>query len=458
MRLFAAFLFAILPLPAEADWAGEVIYFVMVDRFADGDPANNMDVDLDNPLAFQGGDLVGLRENLDEIADLGATAIWLTPINQQVTHTVPAEGRDFFPHHGYWANDFNAIDPRYGDEATLSALVDRAHQLGLKVILDVVYNHVGYGADWTATRPEWVRRGADCGGDDITMCLSGLPDLRTELPELRDLLFEAHIGLAERTGLDGFRLDTVKHIDHDFWAAHRDEVRLRLGEDFLLLGEVWDADKYLAEPYFETGEMDALFDFGFRNRTLKFLQGIEKADRYARYFAKRHDVRDGFLLSHFLSNHDMPMMLALLKGDASRLQLGLVLMMTSEGLPVLSWGEEVGRRGGVWPNNREVMPWGARNVVPGQGSARDEALRDDVKALINLRKNYPELSGDQIEILHAEGGQLAYLRGDTFLVIINRDGGDLGFDFPAGHWDTIWSHGETAFAPASAMIYHRQDP
>ena len=77
MRLIAAFLFAILPLPAVADWAGEVIYFVMVDRFADGDPENNMDVDPDNPLAFQGGDLVGLRENLDEIADLGATAIWL---------------------------------------------------------------------------------------------------------------------------------------------------------------------------------------------------------------------------------------------------------------------------------------------------------------------------------------------------------------------------------------------
>ena len=442
---FLALTFSATPLCAEErPWSDEVIYFVMLDRFADGVTANNQGVDTADPLAFHGGDLVGLREKLGEIADLGATAIWLTPIVAQIPTTVPSDHGPFAPHHGYWAEDFTRIDPRYGTEADLAALTSAAHARGMRVILDVVYNHVGYGADWTVTHPEWLRQGEDCGGDEITMCLAGLPDLRTELPEVREMLFEAHIGLAERVGLDGFRLDTVKHIPHDFWSAHAQEVRTRLGEDFLLLGEVWDGDKYLAAPYFEKGELDALFDFGFRDRTLKFLTGVEQADRFSRYLAKRHEVGDAGLLAPFLSNHDMPTLLAMLRGDRDRYLMAATLLLTIEGIPTIAWGEEIGRRGGVWPENREDMAW--------SGGYRDETLRDMFKQLIALRQAWPALQESPIEVIRAEKGLLAYRRGDL-VVAINRSDDVVDLALGGGIlFETREAGGR--LAPMSAQVLH----
>lgn len=447
---------------ANESWRNDVVYFVMLDRFADGDATNNQGVDPTNPLAFHGGDLKGLTAQLEEIADLGATAIWLTPIVQQVGPIEVDEGT-FHGHHGYWADSFTEIDSRFGTEADLNELVDKAHSMGMKVILDVVYNHVGYNADWTRTRPDWLRQGDQCGGDAITLCLSGLPDLRTELPEVRDHLFEAHIGLAERTGLDGFRLDTVKHISHDFWQAHRAEVRNRLGPDFLLLGEVWDADKYLAEPYFENDELDAITDFGFRDRTLKFLSGISDAKRYSRYLLKRHAVKEGKLLAPFMSNHDMPMLLAMLRGDKEKLKIAATLFLTSEGLPVLAWGEEIGRRGGLWPDNREDMDWGEQASLPGASDYRDDELRDHFQKLPQLRRQHPALASNQSEIVVAESRSFAYTRGEDMLVVINASEDSWSFehgDFKQSDWGVVYASNEAAevfvMPPKSAAIFQRK--
>lgn len=436
-RFLYALILSVMPIPALAtEWRDEIIYFVMLDRFADGDTSNNQGVDIDDPLAFHGGDLKGLAANLPEIADLGATAVWLTPIVEQV-NPVPNEHGLFHGHHGYWANSFTRIDPRYGSEDDLRLLVERAHELGMKVILDVVYNHVGYDADWTKTRPEWLRQGDECGGNAETLCLAGLPDLRTERDDVRQYLFDAHIGLAERTGLDGFRLDTVKHISHDFWQEHHRVVRERLGPDFLLLGEVWGADKYLAEPYFASDELDAITDFAFREQTLKFLNGVSDASRFGRYLAKRHNVAEGKLLAPFLSNHDMPMLLAMLRGDVRKLNIAATLLFTLEGLPIVTWGEEVGRRGGIWPDNRQDMVWDDR---------RDEVLRQSFQNLIALRKATPSLNGSEIEILHAEGRALAFTRGPEALVLINAHSDPWTFEsdvYNSSDWEIAYrSHGE----------------
>lgn len=439
------------------DWSKDTVYLVMLDRFADGDPSNNEGIDPTNPLAFHGGDLVGLIEQLDEIHTLGANVIWITPLQKQVPPITVKEGL-FHGHHGYWANNFNTLDPRFGDEETLKTLVDKAHDLDMKVILDVVYNHVGYGSDWITQHPDWIRQGDACGGDPLTLCLAGLPDIKTERADVRAHLFEAHIGLAERVGLDGFRLDTVKHISHEFWQEHRAIIRERLGPNFLLLGEVWDADKFVAAPYFDQDEMDAIFDFGFRNSTLKFLTGVSDAQRYGRYIANRHDVPTGKLLAHFISNHDLPMMLALLRGNKDKLRVALTLMLTQEGLPILAWGEEVGRKGGIWPKNRQDMPWGNRNILPGAGVIRDETLRADVQRLIALRKNYPSLTGHEITVVHSEGRRLAYLRGEDILVLVNADKDVWQRDTREG-WTEIYStHPNstgTMLEPFSAMILSR---
>jgi glycosidase len=463
MRLLSLLLILIAgAAPANDIWKRDVIYFVMLDRFADGDRSNNRGVDINNPLAFHGGDLKGLADNLGEIADLGATAVWLSPIVKQVGPIESDEGT-FHGHHGYWADSFTEIDPRYGTEADLKHLVGIAHSMGMKVILDVVYNHVGYDAEWTKTKPEWLRQGDQCGGDAITLCLAGLPDLRTELHDVREHLFEAHIGLAERTGLDGFRLDTVKHISHEFWQEHRDQVRKRLGPDFLLLGEVWDADKYLAEPYFENDELDAITDFGFRDRTLKFLSGVSDAKRYSRYFLKRHNVADGKLLAPFLSNHDMPMLLAMLRGDKEKLKLAATLLFTSQGLPVLAWGEEIGRNGGLWPDNREDMDWGDRIDLPNANSYRDDDLKRHFQGLVQLRHSLPELASNATEIVHADGRSLAFTRGSDLLVLINASEKKWAFgsnEFPESEWTAVYQTkgSEAAFLlpPVAAAIFSRK--
>jgi alpha-amylase len=441
----AALLWSLLPglaLAQDHPWADEIIYFVMIDRFADGDPGNNQGADPANPLAFQGGDLAGLTARLPEIASLGATALWITPVVQQIAGPVDNEHGPFWGHHGYWAEEFATLDPRYGSEADLAALVDAAHGLGIKVLLDVVYNHVGYGASWTVTQPDWLRQGDQCGADDVTLCLAGLPDLRTDLPEVRDALFEAHLGLAQRVGLDGFRLDTFKHVEADFWAAHRDQVRARLGEEFLLLGEVWDGDRYLAEAPFAAGTLDGMLDFSFRDRVMRFLQGSESAERLARYLTNRHQVTGG-VMAPFLSSHDVPMLLAMLRGDRAKLRIAFALLMMAEGPPVITWGEEVGRAGGPWPDNRGAMPWGGDDQMPGAGLPRDEGLRADLAALIALRRGDPGLHSGPLVTHHAADDVLILQRGD-WLIAVNRGAGPVAVGAlgpPAGNWWIAWGDG-----------------
>jgi len=236
---------------------------VLVDRFADGDLTNDAKVDVAAKGAFHGGDLKGLTEHLDEIASLGVTAIWVNPLVKNIDIPVTGAGFPDWAYHGYWADDFTRLDPRFGTEADLAAFVRACHARGIRVLLDVVYNHAGYNSAYLrnpATRG-FLRR--ECGDDDLTSCLAGLPDFETERPEVRKFLIDVQLPWAERFGLDGFRLDTVKHVDHDFWQEHRRRVRAEVSKDFFLLGEVFGGDREVLDPYFADDELDAGFDFSF---------------------------------------------------------------------------------------------------------------------------------------------------------------------------------------------------
>ncbi len=420
----------------QRDWSDAVLYFVMVDRFADGDTSNNDGVDPKNPGGWHGGDLKGLAANLDEIADLGATAIWITPIQKQIDFApwaqAPMEaGGGSFEHtgfHGYWMDDFNAIDPHFGTEEDLTALVEAAHARGMKVLLDVVYNHTGYGSRYEkdmATK-DWIRKKeGDCAADAITCAVGGLPDFKTERDDVRKYLLDANLGLAARTGIDGFRLDTVKHVEHDFWQLHRRESRERVREDFFLLAEVWGGDARGLDDWFENDEMDAGFDFGFRGNCESFVEGKGRTVAYSAYLEKRHRVRDGYHLSHYMSSHDEPLSLHILNGDKTKFRLCVALQMTSLGIPMIFYGEEVARSGSIWPTNRRDMPWGRQNVRPGKGVARDEAMRDWYKQLIQLRRDNPALSrGDYAKVSH-DGDLLVFSRTDPIdggvaIVAVNR--------------------------------------
>jgi len=421
----------------QRDWSDAVLYFVVLDRFADGDRGNDAKVDVANPGGWHGGDLRGLREQLGEIADLGATAIWITPVVRQIDYCPFAQGapesgvKGSFEHcgfHGYWADDFESLDPHFGSEQDLKDLVAAAHARGIKVLLDVVYNHVGYGAHYL-TDPAtagWLRTAkVDCAADELHCQVGGLPDLKTELPAVQDYLLGAHLGLAARTGLDGFRLDTVKHVEHAFWQRHRRETRARLGAGFFLLGEVWGGSAAVLDDWFANDELDAGFDFTFKGSCESFVQGKGRTVAFAAYLAKRHELRAGHYLAHYLSSHDEPMSLYNLKGDKAAFRLCVALQMTSLGIPTIYYGEEVARDGSVWPLNRSDMPWGARAVAPGHGLARDEGLRAYYKQLIALRRDHPALSAGGFRRVSSDGDLLVFERsdaagGDRVLVALNR--------------------------------------
>jgi alpha-amylase len=433
----------------QRDWSDAVLYFVILDRFADGSAAGNLNVDRANPGGFHGGDFAGLTGQLDEIASLGATAIWITPIVRQIDYcppsqpptgvTVPGGWFEHCAFHGYWADDFKALDPRFGTEAELKQLVDAAHARGIKVLLDVVYNHVGYDASYVKNPATagWIRtRPVDCAVDELNCQVGGLPDLKTELPEVQQYLFDAHMGLAKRTGLDGFRLDTVKHIDHAFWQKHRAETRARLGKDFFLLAEVWGGSPQVLDPYFSGDEMDAGFDFTFKGSCEAFVQGKGRTIAFASYLEKRHKVREGFHLAHYMSSHDEPMAIHNLGGDMDAFRLCVALQMTSLGIPTIYYGEEVAREGSVWPLNRNAMPWGKRAVLPGKGIARDEALREYYRTLIQARRANPALSRGIFRRLSSDGDLLVFERfdaatGNAAVVAVNRGQVEAAAQVPA---------------------------
>ncbi len=438
----AAAVAAAAPVPAPLpplDWRDAVLYFAIVDRFADGDPSNDAKVDVSAKGAFHGGDLKGLTENLEEIASLGVNALWITPVVRNIDGFVTGAGFPDWGYHGYWADDFGALDPRFGSEADLRRLVDACHRKGIRVLLDVVYNHAGYASRYL-TDPKtrgWLRsnENGSCGTDDLTSCVSGLPDFRTELPEVAEYLLKKQIDWAKRSGVDGFRLDTVKHVDHPFWKAHRQRTRAEVSPGFFLLGEVWGGDAKVLDPWFAGDEMDAGFDFGFQGSALGFVQGRGRAVAFDRYLSSREKIRPGYLLAHFLSSHDVPGGLFQLGGDKELFRLAVVLQMTVAGIPTIYYGEEVGRPGGDWPDNRSDMPWGSRGIKPGAGQARDEELRELYRKLIGIRREHPALTRGAHQAIATEGDLYAFLRRDAaskdvVVVAVNRGSEPARVSFP----------------------------
>lgn len=458
-----------IPAPAaiERDWSDEILYFVLVDRFANGDPSNDRNVDRTAKGAFHGGDLKGLRENLGEIAGLGVTAIWVNPLVKNIDGYVTGAGFPDWAYHGYWADDFTRLDERFGTEEELKALVAECHRRGIRVLLDVVYNHAGYGSHYLtdAATKSWLRseESGTCGTDDLTTCVAGLPDFKTERPDVDEFLFDAQIGWAKRSGVDGFRLDTVKHVDHPFWQEHRRRSREMLGNGFFLLGEVWGGDAQVLDPWFAGDEIDAGFDFGFQGSVVGYLIGRGRTVAFDRYLSSRSKIRSGYRVSHFLSSHDVPGALSLLGGSLDRFRLAAILQFASAGIPMVYYGEEVARRGGDWPDNRSDMPWGSRNILPGSGVPRDEALRNDYRRLIAIRRSHPALSRGTHAGISTEGDLYVFLRrepgsGDSVVVAVNRGTAPATARFsPPSEWtgrgpEELWAGGAVRVTADSVEV------
>jgi alpha-amylase len=252
-----------------------------------------------------------------------------------------------------------------------------------------------------------------------------LPDFDTEREDVRRYLLDANIGMAQRTGVDGFRLDTLWHINHEFWALHREETRRALGEDFFLLGEVWGGDARVLDQWFQPDEIDAGFDFSFKGSCQGFVKGRGRTIAFSRYLSKRHVIRDGYQLAHYLSTHDEPMALHELDDNVPRFKLCAAIQMAILGMPVIYYGEEVARGGSVWPTNRKDMPWGKRDIRPGKGVTRDESLRDYYRKIIAARRDHRALTRGEYVELSTDGDLLVFAKrhvesGDAVIVAVNR--------------------------------------
>ncbi|MBB5233606.1 alpha-amylase family glycosyl hydrolase [Deinococcus budaensis] len=441
------------------DWRDEVIYFAMTDRFANGDPSNDNGAargagdhaDRSNPLGWHGGDFAGLKAKIEEgyFKKMGFTALWISPVVLQVPAIVAQDkvnkGQLFAGYHGYWAEDFFQTDPHFGTLAEYKALVNVAHKNGLKIIQDIVVNHAGYGATLTKTNPEWFHTEAECQAspNPVVDCpLAGLPDFKQEVPEVTQYLNRFVNHWRSETGIDGLRIDTMKHVPDSYWRQFFAAGGAGDPRKIWSVGEVFDGNPaYLARFMDELGS-PSVFDFALYF-ALKDQVSSAGGDlgRVADVFAQDGAYRDPTRLTTFVDNHDVRRFVSEVTergGSAEqareRLDLALSLIYTSRGTPSVYQGSEIAQPGLGDPydyelgkGNREDM-----NFAALAQSTLDERLA----ALAAARAKYRVLTrGAQQELWRPNGGApiLAYRRvatdnrgGQPVVVVINN--GDAPVD------------------------------
>ena len=502
----------------------ERFYFVMADRFANGDPSNDTGgltggrsvtgLDPTDKAYYHGGDLAGLTEKLDYIKGLGTTAIWLTPSfkNKPVQGVGASESAGY---HGYWITDFTQVDPHLGTNAELTELIDQAHAKGMKVFFDIITNHtadvIDYEegqytyrskksfpytmadgtvfddreyvneefppmdpatsfpytpvfpteADETVKVPAWLndpllyhnRGDSTFAGESSTYGdFIGLDDLFTERPEVVEGMGEIYKAWVE-FGVDGFRIDTVKHVNLEFWQQFVPEI---LGEadrvgndDFFAFGEVFDGNPAVMSQYTTAGKLQATLDFGFQQQGVDFAKG-NSAAVLADFFAKDDWYTDAdsnaYQLPTFLGNHDMGRVAWFLDGASAdedehleRVLLADSLMYTVRGNPVNYYGDEQGFIGtGGDQLAREDMfasqvdIYNDEDVLAGPEGSMDRydtghPIYQHLKSLAAMRAKHPALAdGAQVQRYAEDGaGVFAVSRidakkGNEYLVLANN--------------------------------------
>ncbi|MFH9721773.1 pullulanase-type alpha-1,6-glucosidase [Streptomyces sp. NPDC017254] len=492
--------------PARQDLTREQFYFVLPDRFANGDTSNDRGgltgsrtqtgFDPTDKGFYQGGDLKGLTQRLDYIKGLGTTAIWMAPIFKN--RPVQGVGKDASAgYHGYWITDFTQVDPHFGTNEDLERLIDAAHRKGMKVFFDVITNHTADTVDYAEQKYGYRPKGAypyldkdgrpfddreaigrvDAGSfpytpvekantkvpswlNDPTMYHNrgdstwagesaeygdfvGLDDLWTERPEVVEGMKRIYEKWVRDFKIDGFRIDTVKHVDLDFWtqwATALDAYAEKQGrEDFFMFGEVYSADTTVTAPYVTRGRLDATLDFPFQDAARAFASQSAGADRLARVFADDYryttDKANAYEQVTFLGNHDMGRFGSFLKQDnpnasddelVRRATLANELMFLSRGNPVVYSGDEQGftGAGGDKDARQPLFASKAADYLDDDQLGTDRTHATDaydtthpvyrsVAALSKLTRDNPALRDGVQQERYAEGSVYAFSRTDS---------------------------------------------
>lgn len=379
------------------DWDEAVIYFMLTDRFFDGNASNNAASGAktygDNAGLYHGGDFAGITAKLDYLQDLGVNTIWITPIVENIEGVdVTSEGKEDVPfnaaYHGYWASDFTKLNPTLGTTDEFKTMIDEAHKRGIRIMVDIVINHSGYGTE--GTFGDMIR--TTSGEGDILSSQSGLPDFATENADVRAKLVEWQTAWMKDYDIDYFRVDTVKHVESTTWAALKNSAT-EVNPSFKMIGEYYGAGYAANGNTLGTGQMDSVLDFDFNDQATSFVSGnIASVENF---LANRNAVLNNtYMTGQFLSSHDengfkysLINNKKMSEADATAAALvAATLQITAKGQPVIYYGEEVGLTGAnnyPYQTNRYDMDFTL--------ATDDNMTYQHYKKVLNIRKDYSTL-------------------------------------------------------------------
>ncbi|WP_083322164.1 glycoside hydrolase family 13 protein [Hymenobacter lapidarius] len=442
--------------------SADFVYLLMPDRFANGDPKNDVikstnvgRVARDSMYARHGGDLKGIENHFDYLKELGVTAIWPTPV---VENNQPKAS-----YHGYALTDYYAVDPRYGANAEYVGFVKKAHAKGLKVIHDVVLNHMGSqnylfrdqpARDWFHQWPSYTRSNfRDAAFNDPYAATQDrklfgegwfdlhMPDLNQSNPLVATYLIQNFLWWVENTGLDGYRIDTYAYSERNFlmqWGAAIQAEYPQLG----MFGETWvqgtSQQAYFAQNIFPEvqgfkSNLPGVTDFQLYyaiNETLTkdagWTEGINKL-----YYTLQADwmYQDPMRNVLFLDNHDLSRYYSVISEDFQKYKMGLAWLLTCRGIPQLYYGTEVLMKNFSDPDGkvREDFPGGwpgdKKNlfVAAGRNAQEQEAFRY-VSTLATYRRTHPALHSGKLMQFIPDAGVYTYFRysdAGTVMVMMN---------------------------------------
>jgi glycosidase len=471
---------------ARGDQSTESTYFVMTDRFADGDPSNNGDgYDPTNIGYWHGGDFKGLAEKLPYIANLGVTSIWITPPFKQQS----IQGNSA-AYHGYWALDFMTVDPHLGTEEDFKNLIDKAHSMGLKIIVDVVANHtadvIQYqngkafipGGKENIKNPRFLNNLSNYhnqgdstfqGESSLNGDFFGLDDLATEKPEVVRGFIDIWSYWIQTFGIDGMRVDTFRHVNPEFWKAvipAIQKVAQASGKKtFPIFGEVAENGPETLATYVAGGQTPSVLDFGFNDQVSKYIASYGSSDRLVKLF-NADDLyttqkTSAYGLATFLGNHDAGRLgNAILRNAADKdeaLKKAIIaqsMLLLLRGGPVLYYGDEKGMTGGggdklarqdMFPTKVESWKWeqriGSEPVGDGDGFTLSNPIESEITSLQRIIKANPALRNGTQQILAAQGQLFIasrYAGKQEYIVAFNTSSDEKSLAVKAMNTKTSW--------------------
>jgi len=469
------------PLPRNGRFQGfspdDFIYEIMPDRFSNGDPSNDNPpqspglLDRSKPRYYHGGDLQGIINHLSYLKHLGGTALWLTPIYDNVNHLNERERYDnqaITDYHGYGAVDFYGVEEHFGDLAKLRELVDDAHKLGIKVIQDEVANHTGPYHPWVQDppTPTWYHGGEAAHPEETwqtwtlidphapaqlrSAALDGwfiniLPDLNQDDPEVERYVIQNTLWWIGIAGFDAIREDTLPYVPRRFWhnwmaAIKREYPRVNV------VGEVYDGDPAMTS-FFQGGKprfdgvdsrVDTVFDFPLLYPIRRAFAEGRSLRETAVMLAHDNLYPNPSLLVTFIGNHDMPRFMNEPGASIAGLKLALTFIMTTRGVPMIYSGDEIAMPGGGDPDNRRDFPGGwsgdPHNAFEASGRTPDEETAFEYLCkLAQLRKELEPLRRGRLVDLFVGDQTCAYARltdRQSVVVIVNNgvEGATVEFD------------------------------